>query len=101
MDVKAGALKNLDRLMASPDFYAHYKDLPVVVGTEAVGILSDGSRVYARGKGAFVGKMVVYKNNKLTLSSEQDWYLADALPNASIVRYLPLKVKGDFKKDDW
>src|SRR5690625_7185304 len=67
MDVKAGALKNLDRLMASPDFYAHYKVLPVVVGTEAVGILSDGFRVYARGKGAFAANTVVHNTDKLAL----------------------------------
>jgi len=100
MDVKAGALKNLDRLMASPDFYAHYKDLPVVVGTEAVGILSDGSRVYARGKGAFAEKMVVHKKDTVALPAELDWSLAAAIPNAALGSYLPLKVKGEIKKGD-
>src|SRR5690625_666275 len=100
MDVKAKAFKNLDLLMASPDFYAHYKDHPVVVGTEAVGILSDGSRVYARGKGAFAEKMVVHKKDTVALPAELDWSLAAAVPTDALGSYLPLKVKVERQTDE-
>lgn len=39
MNVKASALKNLDRLMTRREFYAHYEELPAVIGTDAVGVL--------------------------------------------------------------
>src|SRR5205085_10827093 len=49
MTVKAAALKNLDKGRASGHHYASYKHLPVVVGTDGVGVLENGTRVYAAG----------------------------------------------------
>src|SRR5699024_9411525 len=100
MEVKAGALKNLDRLMASLGFYAGYKNLPVVVGTEAVGVLENGSRVYARGRGTFAEKAVVNKEDIVELPTGIDWAVAAAIPNAALGSYLPLKVKVNIKKGD-
>lgn len=100
MKVKAGALKNLDRLMTSPEFYAHYNNLPVVVGMEAVGVLADGARVYARGKETFAEKTIVRKENVVQLPDGLDWAVAAAIPNAALGSYLPLKVKGNIEKGD-
>lgn len=100
MNVKASALKNLDRLMTRREFYAHYEELPAVVGTDAVGVLENGTRVYARGAGTFAEKMLVRRADAVNLPEGLDWAAAAAIPNAALGSYLPLKVKGEIKKGD-
>src|SRR5262245_62480412 len=47
--VKAASLKNIDKMMASGSHYDSYTKLPVVCGTDGVGILEDGTRVFCGG----------------------------------------------------
>lgn len=46
VEVRAASLKPVDRQMASGAHYASFRKLPVVCGTDGVGILEDGSRVF-------------------------------------------------------
>lgn len=50
MEVMAAALKNLDKMMAAGKSYLNYGELPAVAGSDAVGVLADGTKVYARTK---------------------------------------------------
>ena len=44
--VRAAALKPVDKQMASGSHYAAFRELPVVCGTDGVGCLDDGTRVF-------------------------------------------------------
>lgn len=98
--MKAVALKNIDKLMAGGTHYASYKKLPVVIGSDGVGMLQDGSLIYTPGKAMLAEKAIVHKNNVVRLPSDIDSALAAAVPNAALGSYLPLKVKGEMKEGD-
>jgi NADPH:quinone reductase-like Zn-dependent oxidoreductase len=46
VEVRAASLKPVDKQMASGAHYASFRKLPVVCGTDGVGILEDGSRIF-------------------------------------------------------
>ncbi len=101
MLVKAVALKNLDKLLASGKHYASYKQVPVVVGMDGVGVLEDGTKIYSKGKsGTLAEEAVVSKSDYVELPEGIDWDTAAALPNAAMGSYLPLKIKGALKEGD-
>ena len=96
--VKAASVKNLDKLRASGNHYASHKDLPTVVGTDGVGILEDGSQVYAQGITGMLAEEAVINKNSYTLIPEKlDLHIAAALPNAVLGAALPLKIRGEIK----
>src|SRR4029078_8793480 len=47
--IKAASLKNIDKMMANGSHYDSHRELPVVCGTDGVGILDDGTRVFCGG----------------------------------------------------
>jgi NADPH:quinone reductase-like Zn-dependent oxidoreductase len=49
MNLKAAAIKNIDKLRTNANFYANHTNLPTVVGMDGVGVLEDGRRIYAQG----------------------------------------------------
>ena len=55
--VRAAALKPIDRQLASGEHYASQQQFPVVCGTDGVGTLADGSRVFFAGPRAPFGAM--------------------------------------------
>src|SRR5260370_1927198 len=55
--VLAAALKPIDKQMASGSHYAAYSKLPVVCGTDGVGRLDDGTRVFFGGPRPAYGSM--------------------------------------------
>jgi NADPH:quinone reductase-like Zn-dependent oxidoreductase len=55
--VRAAALKPIDKQMASGSHYAAYSKLPVVCGTDGVGHLDDGTRVFFGGPRPPYGSM--------------------------------------------
>src|ERR1700743_1724621 len=66
LTVKAAAIKNLDKGRASGAHYAAHAHLPEVVGTDGVGTLPDGKRVYATGiTGMLAEKALVDKNKTI------------------------------------
>jgi len=96
--VKAAAVKNLDKLRASGTHYASYTELPVVVGMDGVGVLEDGSRVYAQGVTEMIAeKAIIGKNQYTIIPKNLDDYTAAALPNAVLGSAMALKVRGEIK----
>lgn len=101
MNVKAAALKNLDKVKTKEFYYAHYSSLPVVVGTDGVGTLSDGTNVYAMGITGTLGQKSLISANRYTvLPANIDFALAAALPNAVLGSAIPLKDRAEMKQGD-
>ena len=47
IEVKAASIKNLDKGRAKGTHYDKHKNYPAIVGVDGVGVLKDGTRVYA------------------------------------------------------
>ena len=100
MKVKAAALKNLDKMMATGKSYVNYEDLPAVTGSDAVGILEDGTKVYARTRGAFAERALIDKSKSIPLPDDISWATAAALPNAVMGSGLALKRRAGIEAGD-
>lgn len=101
LTVRAAAIKNLDKLRASGTHYASYKEVPVVVGIDGVGVLEDGTRVYAQGTtGLLAEKALVPKNKTIPLPGSISDELAAALPNAAMGSAIALLYRGQMKKGE-
>lgn len=98
LEVKASAVKNLDKLRASGNHYASHTELPAVVGMDGVGILEDGTRVYAQGiTGMIAEKAIINKNKYTVLPENLDFNLAAALPNAVLGAAMSLRIRGEIE----
>src|SRR5690554_1387798 len=83
LNVKAAAVKNLDKIRASGKHYASHKDFPAVVGMDGVGTLEVGTRVYAQGISGMIAEKAIISKNRFTLIPDNlDFNIAAALPNA-------------------
>lgn len=85
MTMKASAIKHLDKSRASGKHYSSRGDIAQarVVGGDGVGVLVDGTRVFAFGmNGMMAEKAVVDKNGIITVPDGLDDNTAAALPNA-------------------
>lgn len=101
MNVKAAALKNLDKVKTKAFYYAHYSELPVVVGTDGVGTLSDGTNVYAMGITGTLGQKSLISADRYTVLPDNiDFALAAALPNAVLGSAIPLIDRAEMKPGD-
>lgn len=101
INVKASAVKNLDKLRVSGKHYASYTNLPVVVGIDGVGTLEDGTRVYAQGiTGMISEKALIHKNSYTVLPVGIDFITAAALPNAVIGAVMAIRFRARMKKGD-
>ena len=101
LNVKAAALKNLDKIRAKGGHYASYRELPVVVGNDGVGTLSDGRKVYAQAlTGMMAEKALIAKDRFVVLPDGLDLSLAAALPNAVIGSALALHTRAKIKSGD-
>lgn len=99
--VKAASIKNLDKGRASGKHYASYTHLPAVVGIDGVGILENGTRVYAQGiTGMIAEKALIAKNKYVVLPESMDDVTAAALPNAVMGAALALRYRAEIKKGD-
>lgn len=98
MEVKAAAVKNLDKIRASGKHYASHKELPAVVGMDGVGFLEDGTRIYAHGiSGMIAEKAIIDKNRYTKIPDQLDLKTAAALPNAVLGAAMAIKVRGEIK----
>lgn len=96
--VKAAALKNLDKLKTYKEYYSPYNILPVVVGTDCVGTLPNGSLVYAHGlTGTMAEKALIHAKRYTLLPDNIDPVVAAALPNAILGSVVPLKMRAKMK----
>ena len=101
LNLKASALKNLDKLRVSGKHYASYTDLPVVVGIDGVGVLEDGTRVYAQGiTGMMAENALISKNSYTILPDKIDNLTAAALPNTVIGATMALRFRAKMEKGD-
>ncbi|SHH42224.1 quinone oxidoreductase family protein [Flavobacterium johnsoniae] len=85
ISVKAVAITNLDKGIVSGQHYSSENDNQngTVIGSDAIGLLENGTRVYARGvSGTIAEKALVEKNRMVVLPEGIDDAVAAAMPNA-------------------
>ncbi|PAM96466.1 alcohol dehydrogenase [Flavobacterium sp. IR1] len=100
LHVKAVAITNLDKGKASGKHYSSENESQngFVVGSDAVGVLEDGRRVYARGiSGTIAEKAIVEKNRMVLLPDGISNTVASALPNAVAGSAMALKFRAGIK----
>ena len=94
VDVLAASLKPVDRQMASGEHYASPLELPAVCGTDGVGRLPDGQRVFFGGTraphGAMAERTVVRKAFTFLVPDGVIDEIAAALPNPGVSAWLSL-----------
>jgi NADPH:quinone reductase-like Zn-dependent oxidoreductase len=101
VNVKAAALKTLDKARTKAGFYVSYRELPAIVGTDGVGVLADGRKVYAQGITGMIAEKALISANRFTVLPDGiDLALAAALPNAVIGSALALKLRAEMKSGD-
>ena len=85
ISVKAAAIKHLDKSKANGKHYSEMNDIhnAKVIGGDGVGLLNDGTRVFAFGtSGMIAEKAITEKNRIVKLPEGIDNATAAALPNA-------------------
>jgi NADPH:quinone reductase-like Zn-dependent oxidoreductase len=94
VQVRAAALKPVDKQMASGAHYASPRELPVVCGIDGVGRLEDGSRVFFAGPrppfGAMAERTVVQRARCWPIPDGLDDVVAAALVNPGMSAWLSL-----------
>lgn len=92
--VRAASLKSVDKQLASGSHYASPRQLPVICGTDGLGILEDGTRVFFGGPrrpyGAMAERTVAPRAFCFPVPSELDDATAAALPNPGVSAWLSL-----------
>lgn len=102
MDVKASAVKNLDKNIASGKHYsADDKATAKVAGGDGVGFLEDGTRVYALGvTGMIAEKAIVDKHKMVKVPEGLEDCTAAALPNAVAGSAMALRFRADIQQGE-
>ena len=101
INVKAASIKNLDKARAKGAHYDKHENYPVIVGVDGVGMLADGTRVYAgSATGMMSEKALINKHWYVPIPDELDDVTAAAIPNPAISAWLSLMYKGKLKKGD-
>ncbi|WP_248282127.1 MDR/zinc-dependent alcohol dehydrogenase-like family protein [Mucilaginibacter robiniae] len=103
MTVQAAAIKHLDRSMASGKHYTTEGDLTKakVIGGDGVGLLEDGTRVFALGvTGTMAEKAVIDKKRMVVLPGGIAPAIAAALPNAVAGSVMALRYRADMQSGD-
>ena len=94
VQVHAASLKPIDKQLAGGSHYASPRELPVVCGSDGVGHLSDGQRVFFGGTrppfGAMAQRTVVRRAFCFPVPEEVDDETAAALPNPGVSAWLSL-----------
>jgi NADPH:quinone reductase-like Zn-dependent oxidoreductase len=101
--VKAASIKHLDRARASGKHYSteNKEHQPTIVGSDGVGFLENGSKVYFFSKkGTVAEKAVADKNMIVPIPEELDFSIAAALPNAVMGSAMGLKFKTHLKEEE-
>lgn len=104
IDVRAAALKPVDKQLASGSHYASPRELPVVCGTDGVGDLADGTRVFFGGPrrpyGSMAQRTVVPKAFCFLVPEGVDDNTAAALPNPGVSAWLSLTARAKLAKGE-
>jgi NADPH:quinone reductase-like Zn-dependent oxidoreductase len=92
--VRAASLKAVDKQLASGSHYASPRELPVVCGTDGVGELEDGTRIFFGGPrrpfGAMAERTVAPRAFCFAVPAGIDDATAAALPNPGVSAWLSL-----------
>jgi NADPH2:quinone reductase len=92
--VRAASLKSVDKQLASGSHYASPRELPVICGTDGVGILEDGTRVFFGGPrrpyGAMAERTVAPRAFCFSVPAALDDATAAAVPNPGVSAWLSL-----------
>jgi len=100
ISVKAAAIKHVDKSRASGKHYSTKNDISQakVIGGDGVGLLEDGTRVYAISVGGMAAeKAIIEKSRVVPLPDDIDDVVAAALPNAVIGSAMGLRFRADMK----
>ena len=100
ISVKAVAIKHLDKSRASGKHYSTKTDVhqAKIIGGDGVGLLEDGTRVFALGdSGMIAEKAVIDKNRMVKLPKGIDNVTAAALPNAIAGSAMALRFRANMK----
>jgi NADPH:quinone reductase-like Zn-dependent oxidoreductase len=103
ISVKAAAIKNLDKSRASGKHYSAKEKIhqAKVIGGDGVGILADGTRVFALGvSGMIAEKAIVEKSRMVKLPDGIDDVTAAALPNAVAGSAMALRFRASMKEGE-
>ncbi|PKB17807.1 zinc-binding alcohol dehydrogenase family protein [Flavobacterium sp. 5] len=100
--VKASAVKNLDKNIASGKHYSALEKAEAkVVGGDGVGLLEDGTRVYALGLTGMIAEYAIVDKNKMVKIPEGlDDCTASALPNAVAGSAMALRFRAAIQKGE-
>lgn len=102
--VRAASLKQVDRQLAAGTHFASPRELPVVCGTDGVGVLEDGRRVFFGGPrapfGAMAERTVVNPKFCFPLPDELDDATAAALPNPGVSAWLTLSYRAKLQQGE-
>ena len=95
IQVCAAALKSVDKQMAAGTHYASPTEFPVVCGTDGVGRLEDGTRVFFGGPrrpyGTMAQRAVAKRALCFSIPEDLDDITAAAIPNPGVSAWLSLK----------
>jgi len=98
VDVPAASLKPIDKQLASGSHYARPRELPLICGSDGVGYLSDGQRVFFGGPrapyGAMAQRTVVLRAFSFPVPDGVDDETAAALPNPGVSAWLSLAFRA-------
>jgi len=103
ISVKAAAIKHLDKSKATGKHYSTRNDpsRAKVIGGDGVGLLKDGTRVYAIGvSGMIAEKAVIEKSRMVPLPAGIDDVTAAALPNAVIGSAMGIRFRAGMKQGE-
>ena len=94
VQVRAASLKPVDRQLASGSHFASPRELPVVCGTDGLGSLSDGTRVFFGGTrppyGAMAERTLVRREFCFPVPDNISDETAAALPNPGVSAWVSL-----------
>ena len=103
LEVKAVAITNLDKGKASGEHYSSEKESSdgFVVGSDGVGLLENGTRVYARGiNGTIAEKAIIDKNILVPLPEGISDAIAASLPNAVAGSAMALRFRAGIQSEE-
>jgi len=102
--VRAASLKAVDKQLASGSHFASPRELPVICGTDGVGDLTDGTRVFFGGPrrpfGTMAQRTVAPATFCFPVPNSLDDATAAALPNPGVSAWLVLSQRAKIAKGE-
>jgi NADPH2:quinone reductase len=99
--VSAAALKSVDKQLAAGSHYASPRELPVICGTDGLGVLEDGTRVFFGGSrrpyGTMAERTVAPRAFCFSVPAALDDATAAALPNPGVSAWLTLTHRANLR----